>query len=110
MDSRLESALAWPGVYDVSFVPERDTGIKEAVIRLIENSAKQLYDAGCKVETHVLNGDPKRELLHHAEAWEADSIFIGARGQQHGQRLTLGTMASAVATRAHCSVEIVRPG
>lgn len=108
-DPRLESALAWPGVLGVEWAREQDAGIREAVLRLVEHSAKQLLDAGHKVETQILSGDPKRELLRHAEAWGADSIFLGARGQHHGERLTLGTMASAVATRAHCSVEIVRP-
>jgi nucleotide-binding universal stress UspA family protein len=47
-------------------------------------------------------------LLREAERWEAECIFLGARGLHHNQRIHLGTCASAVATRAHCSVEIVR--
>ena len=77
---------------------------------MLEHAAKILSDAGLAVETQLLKGDPKHELLTQAEAWEADAIFIGARGLHHGGRLALGTMASAVAARAHCSVEIVRPG
>ena len=108
IDPRMETAIAWPEVYGAQWVQERDTGAKEAVCRVVEHSAKVLDDAGLAVETYLLSGDPKRELLAHAEAWEADSIFIGARGLHHGGRLALGTMASAVAARAHCSVEIVR--
>ena len=62
-----------------------------------------------EVTTHILQGDPKSTLLHHAENWKADCIFIGARGLQHGERLYLGTLAAAIMTRAHCTVEIVRP-
>jgi hypothetical protein len=29
---------------------------------------------------------------------------------QHGSRLYLGTVASAIISRAHCTVEVVRPG
>ena len=89
---------------------EQDSVSGEALVRMLEHSAKILSDAGLAVDTQLLKGDPKHELLAQAEAWEADAIFIGARGLHHGGRLALGTMASSVAARAHCSVEIVRPG
>jgi nucleotide-binding universal stress UspA family protein len=57
---------------------------------------------------HVLEGDPKSTLLRQAAKWDVDAIFLGARGMEHGKRLYLGTVASAICTRAHCSVEIVR--
>jgi len=60
------------------------------------------------VETHILEGLPKQNLLKHAEAWAADCIFVGARGLDHGSNRYLGSTASALASRAHCSVEIVR--
>jgi nucleotide-binding universal stress UspA family protein len=110
IDPRLETAIAWPEAGAAAWMRDTDTGAKEAVCRALEHSAKILADAGLTVETHLLTGDPKHELLKHAEAWEADSIFLGARGLHHGGRLTLGTMASAIAARAHCSVEISRPG
>lgn len=110
MDARLETAIAWPESVAGQWVREDDTAAREALLRMLEQSAKTLGDAGLAVETHLLTGDPKKELLAHAESWDADAIFIGARGLHHGGRLALGTMASAVAARAHCSVEIVRPG
>lgn len=109
MDPRLETAVGWPDVYPAQWIHERDATAKEAVRRMLEDSAKVLHEAGLKVETHLLSGDPKRELLGHAHAWEASTIFLGARGLHHGGRLALGTTASAVAARAHCSVEIARP-
>lgn len=108
LDPRLESGIALPEVYGALWAQEHDIAARDAICRMVESSAKVLFDAGLRVETHLLDGDPKHELLKHAESWEADCIFIGARGQQHGRRLALGTMASAVAGRAHCSVEIVR--
>lgn len=110
LDPRLETAIVWPEAGAALWMHEADTGAKEAVCRALEHSAKILADAGLIVETHLLNGEPKYELLKHAEGWEADAVFLGARGLHHGDRLTLGTMASAVAARAHCSVEIARPG
>jgi nucleotide-binding universal stress UspA family protein len=110
VDPRMETAIGWPDVYAAPWIQARDASAKEAVCRMLEHSAKVLDDAGLGVETHLLSGDPKRELVTHAESWEADNIFLGARGLHHGGRLALGTMASSVAARAHCSVEIVRPG
>jgi nucleotide-binding universal stress UspA family protein len=109
MDPRLETAVGWPDVYPAQWMQPRDTSAKEAICRMLEHASKMLDAAGLGVETHLLSGDPKRELLAHAEAWEADAIFLGARGLHHGGRLSLGTVASAVAGRAHCSVEIARP-
>ena len=108
VDARLETAIAWPESVAGQWVRENDTATREAMLRMLEHSAKVLSDAGLSVETQLLTGDPKHELLAQAETWEADAIFLGARGLHHGGRLALGTMASAVAGRAHCSVEIVR--
>ena len=47
--------------------------------------------------------------IEWAERWNADCLFIGASGLHHPDTETLGTVASALAVRAHCSVEIVRP-
>ncbi len=110
MDARLETAIMWPESVAAQWVRETDSAAREALLRMLEESAKVLSNAGLRVETELLTGDPKHELLTHAAAWEADAIFVGARGLHHGERLALGTMASAIAGRAHCSVEIIRPG
>jgi nucleotide-binding universal stress UspA family protein len=54
-------------------------------------------------------GDPKQILIEEAESWQADSIFVGAKGMRGIERLLLGSVSAAVAARAHCSVEVVRP-
>lgn len=60
-----------------------------------------------KVSTH---GDPAHVLMHEAEEWNADSIFVGTR-DLHGLRHWIhGSVASEVAAHAQCSVEVVRPG
>ena len=108
IDPRLESALAWCESLSPRWFQEQDHGMREGVCRMLEHWSKRLAEAGFQAETVVHEGDPKREILGTALAWEADAVFLGARGLQHGGRLTLGTVVAAVAARAHCTVEIVR--
>lgn len=110
LDERLETAMGWPALFGEQWILPHDDEPRQAVQRMLESAAGTLTSAGLKTETFLLRGEPKHELLAHAKSWESDVIFLGARGVHHGGRLALGTTASAVAARAHCSVEIVRPG
>jgi nucleotide-binding universal stress UspA family protein len=47
-------------------------------------------------------------LITEAEDWDADCIFVGAKGMRGIERLLIGSVSAAVAARAHCSVEVVR--
>lgn len=109
IDPKMETAVAWPSVYAAQWVQQGDEETREWVGRVVEHSAKLLADAKLSVETDILEGDPKKALLKFADGWDADTIFLGARGLQHGQHFLLGSTASSVAARAHCSVEVVRP-
>lgn len=108
IDSRLQSAVAWPGKYADQWVIQHDKEANQWACRMIERQAQRLHDAGLRVETHVYDGDPKQMLLSAAKDLEIDCIFVGAHGLHHEGHLSLGTVASAVTARAHCSVEIVR--
>ena len=78
-------------------------------IRDIQTLAEQkLIKAGLEVIPIVEQGDPKHILIRESEAWNADCIFLGAQGHRFLDRILLGSVSSAVAARAHCSVEIVR--
>jgi nucleotide-binding universal stress UspA family protein len=76
--------------------------------QFVEPAAEKLRQAGLVVSTLVKNGDPKRILVDEAERWDADSIFLGAKGLRAIKRFLLGSVSAGVAARAHCSVEIVR--
>lgn len=71
-----------------------------------------------KVSTLVRLGDPKHALVEDAANWGrdkpdagggADCIFVGARGVRGVERFLLGSVSSAVAMNAQCTVEIVHP-
>jgi len=77
--------------------------------RFVDAAAQKLNAAGLRATGQVFEGDPKRVLVKFAEEWRADCIFLGATGLTNRvERFLLGSTAAAVATRAHCSVEVVR--
>jgi nucleotide-binding universal stress UspA family protein len=103
----LPRAIALPAVGQ-----RRDAGAIDQdqwISEFVESAVEQLGAAGLAVSTVVQAGDPKRLLVEEAERWDADCIFVGARGLNRLERLLLGSVSTAVTTRAHCSVEVIRP-
>jgi nucleotide-binding universal stress UspA family protein len=84
------------------------TAAGNLIEELNERSVAKLRAAGLAVSPFVAHGDPRRILLDEAERLKADCIFVGARGLRGINRLFLGSVSTAIATRAHCSVEVVR--
>ncbi len=74
----------------------------------VSRAINALDQAGFTATSMVKNQDPKNLLVEQAEEWNADCIFVGARGVSLIERLLLGSVSSSVAARAQCTVEIVR--
>jgi nucleotide-binding universal stress UspA family protein len=94
--------------YIAAEVADWITAEKARVEKVIEGAVAELKQAGLNVSTVMKDEDPKYLLIDEAEAWGADSIFVGARGMGTLERFILGSVSSAIAVRAHCSVEVVR--
>jgi nucleotide-binding universal stress UspA family protein len=60
------------------------------------------------VETDVVVGDPRAEIVRVADEWPADLIVLGARGLGRIKRLLLGSVSLAVARHASCPVLVVK--
>lgn len=103
VDSQLETAVLCGGGQGEGFRQPLDW-LEEA----LQRAREALEGAGLAVEVHRLLGDPKRLLVTFAEETDAACLFMGASGLRPGERRGLGTVATAVAARAHCTVEIVR--
>ena len=73
-----------------------------------EEQQEKLRAAGLMESEVIRQGDPAHVLIHEAEEWGADSIFVGTRSLHGLQHLLRGSVASAVAAEAQCSVEVVR--
>jgi nucleotide-binding universal stress UspA family protein len=78
------------------------------VKKMIEAGEKALQDSGLATSAVMKEEEPKRLLLSEAERWDADCIFVGAHGMGRLERFLIGSVSSAVAARAHCSVEVIR--
>ncbi len=115
-DAAVDAVLArkWPAATEVRLVvandgasrfDAEDDGFKAVVTSVID----RLTASGLKAQKSIIAGTPKQVIIKEVEAFSADCIFIGSAG--HSSRLSqmlLGTVSSAVVTRAHCSVEVVK--
>jgi nucleotide-binding universal stress UspA family protein len=93
----------------VQWVDESNQEEREWAKDLVQQQANELRQNGLRVSFAVLEGDPRRVLINEAEEWKATTIFLGARGLSGLDRFLLGSVSAAIASRAHCAVEIVRP-
>lgn len=96
------ASRAWPVGSEVRVVTAGD-GVT------LDEQHEKLRAAGLKTSEVIKHGEPVQVLVHEAEEWGADSIFLGTRNVHGLRHLLRGSVASAVAARAQCSVEVVRP-
>jgi nucleotide-binding universal stress UspA family protein len=82
---------------------EAEAAVKDAVKRIESGKA-----SGLEINTRIISGPAGEAILDEAERWGADLIVLGSHGYNGWQRFLLGSVSHAVATHAHCSVEIVR--
>ena len=71
-------------------------------------AAEKLRQAGMSTSAMTREGDPTRALIEEADEWDADSVFVGTRDIHGFQHLLHGSVSSAVAAQAPCSVEVSR--
>lgn len=77
--------------------------------QMVKWAAEDLSAIGLNVSVATEKGEPQSILIEKARNWQADSIFVGARGLDHpDERLGLGSVAAGLVTGATCTVEIVR--
>lgn len=110
VDLKIATAMLASGHSRSKWISDEDQTAEDWVGRMLEVMGDKLRTVGLAVSTTHRAGDPKELLLAEAETWGADAIFLGARGHSLVERIIVGSVAASVAARAHCSVEIVRPG
>lgn len=84
-------------------------GEEKWVKTLAADALQILLEGGFPATLNIYSGNPRIILSREAQAWDADSIFIGAHSREFQQEFySIGCVASAIASRADCSVEVVR--
>ncbi|MGE3537602.1 MAG: universal stress protein [Candidatus Tectimicrobiota bacterium] len=109
LDTRMRTALAPAQPQVGPWLGSSDTAPHDWVQRMLVTFQQPLEAAGLTVSTLIKEGDPKNVLPAEAEQWGADCLVVGARGLSRIERFVIGSVSIAVAARAHCSVEVVRP-
>lgn len=73
--------------------------------------AKRTLDPACQsVSIRHVSGAVVPAILDESKTLKADLIVLGAKGHSAIGRLLLGSVSDSVASRAECSVLVVRPG
>jgi len=96
-----------PGVREA--VDDAEVAFREKITKMVNDAAANLSSDTLSATGIVKAGNPKKEIVRLAEEWGANCIFVGSTGFSNPlERLLLGSVASAITARAHCSVEVVR--
>lgn len=111
IDNPMSNAAFVPGWGIDRWLEKEDKKENEWIRRMAESFQGRLEAAKLNVSILVKIGDPKCIIVEQANRLNADCIFVGARGLNKIESLLMGgSVSSAIATRARCSVEIVRRG
>jgi nucleotide-binding universal stress UspA family protein len=109
---RAVGSRVWPYGTEVQIIAVDDGSspmFKHTAGRMVAWAENALSLIGLKASVLWEKGDPRRVLIDQAQAWDADSIFVGGRRFSGAlERFQLGSVATALVTKAHCSVEVVR--
>ncbi|HMG34538.1 MAG TPA: universal stress protein [Blastocatellia bacterium] len=91
-----------------NYFEEMDRAAREHARMTVEKAVAKLAQSKLESSIEVVEGYPKHVITDEAERWGADLIVLGSHGYRGLTKLLLGSVSQAVASHAHCSVEIVR--
>jgi nucleotide-binding universal stress UspA family protein len=75
----------------------------------LDREVEQVKGEGVEVaDTHLVRGQPDRELVHISEEIGAGLIVMGSRGLGGLRRALMGSVSDSVVRHAHCPVLVVR--
>jgi nucleotide-binding universal stress UspA family protein len=94
--------------YSMEEVGLLDGGGADRAHRAIGDAAQILRGAGLRTSGEVIAGRAERRITQEAREWGADLVVVGTRERRGLGRLISGSVSEAVASRAPCSVNVVR--
>lgn len=104
------------GVTVVDMHPEHYGDASEVVDKLDEKAKKVIEEAaagasaeGVELQTHLLHGDPAKEITDYARDSKAGIIFVGSRGLTGLKKIFLGSVAEKIIGLSPCAVFVTKP-
>lgn len=119
-DSELHVAFVFPTAVQLPFprpILARPAEVQERELEAAMHQAQEFLDRqvervkneGVSVaETHLVRGQPDKEIVHIGEETGAGLIVMGSRGLGGIRRALMGSVSDSVVRHAHCPVLIVR--
>ena len=119
-DSELHVAFVFPTAVQLPFprpILARPAEVQERELEAAMHQAQEFLDRqvervkneGVSVaETHLVRGQPDREIVHIGEETGAGLIVMGSRGLGGIRRALMGSVSDSVVRHAHCPVLVVR--
>jgi nucleotide-binding universal stress UspA family protein len=86
-------------------LPEGRMKGEEHWIKTLADKALDILGTSARTAlVHIYSGNPRIMLVNKSNEWNADTVFVGMNSRQSH---LLGCVASAVAARSSCSVEVI---
>ena len=98
-----------PSRLDLPGIQDYDNAVTAEGGRVVDEARASL-PVSTPIETAVLAGVARDEIVREARDWEADLVVVGARGLGLVDAWLLGSVSLAVARRVECAVLIVKGG
>jgi nucleotide-binding universal stress UspA family protein len=106
---RIVAVITVPDIaLDASPAREFKRAVRDEAQAFVEAARATLAPRGFTIESEVVVGDPRQQIITLAEKWADDLIVVGARGVGAIKRFLLGSVSQAVAHHAHCPVLVVK--
>lgn len=86
----------------------QDERVAKVARRVLAETKVPLAELPARVEEVVLLGEPAKEIVTFATTMHADLVVAGTHGRSLARELSMGSVSSALAHLARCSVLIVR--
>ena len=82
--------------------------VADALMDLQRPVERKLQSANLLVTSEIMGGSPAADLIEAARRWRADCVFIWGEEMSLIERVFCVDFVAIVASRAECSVEVVR--
>lgn len=92
----------------MTIAPKIQQRMIEAAQKLVKDTAQKAKEAGCEVETFVMEGDIAQTIAELAQKEGVDAIVMGSHGRTGIRRLLMGSITEGVINLSPCPVLVAK--